>query len=184
MYGLFHRTIREMVNARVGAQSWQRVEDKLSLDASHFISARVYDDALTIDILAESAKVLELSFDDLLEQFGVFWIHSTSSGQYKGIMEFTGRTLPEFLTNMDRMHTSVRVAMPNAVTPLFSVISSDESNVIVQYQSERSGLNPLVVGLLKGLLTYFHLTGSVDQIENFDGSPVFRVTFEKSLSDD
>lgn len=54
--------------------------------------------------------------------------------------------------------------MPNARAPSFTVTQVQENTLILQYRSQRQGLEPLIKGLLLGLLNRFQLYGEVQQI--------------------
>jgi hypothetical protein len=178
LYGLFHRAIREMMAIKLGPPRWAELERKLGLGAADYITARVYDDAQTIGICSACADALDQNFADFLLEFGAFWIQFAASGPYRGVMQSTGATLPEFLTNLDRMHNTVRLAMPEAQTPLFELLENRGDSLLVEYSSPREGLEPLVAGLLEGLLDYFGQQGKVTQLDG-EQARLFRIQLDR-----
>jgi hypothetical protein len=94
-------------------------------------------------------------------------------------MDFTGRDLGTFLKNLDRMHHSVAAVMPKARLPSFTLIEQSSGHFLVQYRSERTGLEPFVGGLLEGLLEWFELTGNVEQVNYKSNTAHFLITLSQ-----
>lgn len=164
-----------MVTQRVSAKAWLDIEQQLGLGAADFITARVYADEQTIALASACATKLDLDLSEFFEQFGEFWVGFAVAGPYRGVMQATGRTLPEFLANLDNMHVTVRSAMPDAQTPFFDLVEQNDDQLLVRYRSDRQGLEPLVKGLLVGLIAYFGLTGTVTPFTGPDGDSLFRL---------
>ena len=71
------------------------------------------------------------------------------------MLDASGKTLREFLENLDSLHARVALTMPQLRPPRFRLIPVDDSTMTLQYHSTRQGLAPMVVGLLKGLAIRF-----------------------------
>ena len=82
-------------------------------------------------------------------------------GAYGSIINFTGSDLVTLLRNLDRMHHTVRITLPAAIVPSFVVIEETAEAICVEYRSEREGLEPMVEGLLEGLIDRFGLKADV-----------------------
>ncbi len=161
MYGMMHRAIRQMVTERAGSEVWQGIERELGVGPAEFISAIVHPDELTVAMLAAAAERLGLSMHACMRAFGRYWVHFAERGPYGAMMDFVGQDIVSFIANLDRMHQAVRVAMPGAQVPQFTMKCSEERRLLVRYRSTRSGFEPMVQGLLEGLLERFGHTGSV-----------------------
>lgn len=159
---------------KLGESAWTELERKLGLGAADYITARVYADEQTIAMCSACADALGQDLPDFFVDFGRYWISFAVSGPYRGVMHSTGATLPEFLTNLDRMHTTIRMAMPEAQTPLFALLERHDDSLLVEYRSPRAGLEPLVLGLLTGLLDHFDEQGTVIRVDG-EGSRLFRI---------
>jgi len=177
MYGMIHRGIRAMVIEELGEAEWNRLEQELGIGPNELISMSVYDDAMTIAILSGAANRLGQSIEACLGSFGRYWVKFAERGSYGHIMDFTGRDLVGFIENLDRMHQAVLAAMPAARVPSFSVIRQGVGEVRVKYHSERSGLEPFVVGLLHGLLERFGHEGEVKQVASQSNSIEFDLVY-------
>jgi len=62
-----------------------------------------------------------------------------------------GRDLPQFLGNLDAMHSRIALSMPELRPPSFAVTQLAPGLLQVVYRSHRCGLGPMVQGLLEGL---------------------------------
>ena len=175
MYGLIHRYLKDHIIDSAGEDVWRSIATELRISPADLISQQVYDDALTFDLVEIASRRLGRSVDDCLSAFGRFWVMRVSQDTYRAVMDFTGRDLATFLKNLDRMHHSVAAAMPKARLPSFTLIEQDSGHFLVQYRSERNGLEPFVSGLLEGLLEWFSLTGEVQRLGSDNNAAEFLI---------
>ncbi len=77
-----------------------------------------------------------------------------------------GSTLNDFLDNLDSMHARIGSTMPDLIPPSFRRETVDESSSILHYASERPGLAPMVVGLLKGLASRFEIDLDIQSLDS------------------
>ncbi len=178
MYGMIHRGIRFMVEQELGENIWDEICSKHAIGPEHLISAHTYDDDVTIGILQGAADRFGLQLPELLQTFGRYWIKFAERGSYGAMMDFTGKDLATFVANLDRMHQAVVVAMPAARVPSFRLAERSESELVIEYRSERAGLELFVVGLLEGLLIRFGQCGSVACLSGTATPGTFRVTLD------
>ncbi len=161
MYGMIHRAIRQMVIDEAGPERWASIERRHGVGPQDMISAHVYEDALTVALLQSAADELGMALPDCLRAFGHYWIRFAERGSYGALMDFTGRDLPSFIANLDRMHQAVQAAMPAARVPSFTLAEARPDRIRVEYRSEREGLEPFVEGLLAALVERFGQRGTV-----------------------
>jgi guanylate cyclase soluble subunit beta len=173
---LIHRYLKDHIIDSAGEEVWQSIATELRISPADLISQEVYDDALTFELVEVASRRLGRSVGDCLTAFGRFWVMRVSRDTYRAVMDFTGRDLATFLKNLDRMHHSVAAVMPRSRLPSFTLIEQDEEHFLVQYRSERSGLEPFVEGLLEGLLEWFKLTGDVLQVKSDNIAAEFLIT--------
>lgn len=177
MYGMIHRGLRQMLTETQGQEAWDEIEASVGTGPEHLISANCYDDRLTIGMIEHVAAQMGQSFNELLQNFGRYWIQFAASGPYGTMMNFTGRDLPDFIRNLDRMHRALQDVMPSAQMPSFRVADETDQRLLVEYHSTRSGLEPFVTGLLEGLLLRFDKIGTVQEIESHNENRLFEMTF-------
>lgn len=182
MYGMVHRAVRQMVVEREGSKAWHEIELAAGVSATEMVGLVVYDDAVTLRILGAASERLGTTTSQVLEDFGRYWLNFIDNKAYRSIMDYAGKDLVSLLTNLDRLHAAVLAAMPKARVPSFTVLESDDQGVLVRYQSQRRGLEPMVTGLLLGLLDKFDLEGTVEAMPATDGSIDFKVTHRQKKS--
>ncbi|MEY3876941.1 MAG: hypothetical protein RLZZ191_624 [Pseudomonadota bacterium] len=93
-------------------------------------------------------------------------------------MNFTGQDLASFIENLDRLNLAVGAAMPGARLPSFTTISKAPGQLMVEYRSDRTGLEQFVLGLFDGLITRFGATGDVQIAEHKADSIIFELQYQ------
>lgn len=164
MYGMINRAVKDLIVERFGADTWDRIRHKAGVTETEFLSMEQYDDATTYSLVAASSEELGVSAEEILQAFGEYWIEYTGAAGYGEIMRAAGNSLPEFLGNLDQLHTRIRFGMPQLRPPSFRVSEEADGSLLLRYTSHREGLAPLVVGLIKGLAKRFGETAEVSLI--------------------
>ncbi len=178
MYGMIHRAMRQMVQEELGEDAWLALEQKLEIGPTELLTGMVYDDALTLDIVSEAAARLNLSVEQCLEAFGQYWVRFAGQGSLSSIMKFTGQNLANFITNLDRLHLAVGAAMPGARLPAFTTLENAPGHLVVEYHSDRVGLEPFVKGLLQGLMDRFQTRGEIAVVRRGEKSITFDIRYQ------
>ena len=151
MYGLINKAVEGLVRSKFGDATWDRIRTRAGLPDEPFISMEQYDDKTTYDLVGAASAELGAPAEAILEEFGVYWVKYTGEAGYGELMKGAGKTLPEFLKNLDQMHTRIKLSFPHLAPPSFRVSDETASSLKLHYYSKRPGLAPLVVGLLRGL---------------------------------
>lgn len=162
MYGMVNKAIEGMVCANHGEIVWEKIKAKAGVDIDAFISNEPYDDDITYRLVAAASAVLVLPADEILQVFGRYWVLETAQKDYGPLMRSSGRGLPEFLKNLDHMHTRVRMMFPKLVPPRIAISDVTEATLVLHYYSHRQGLAPFVVGLVEGLGEMFSTPAIVE----------------------
>jgi hypothetical protein len=169
MYGLINKAVEGLVRSKFGDETWARIRTRAGLPDEPFLSMEQYADKTTYDLVAAASLELGVPAEAILEEFGLYWIRYTAEAGYGELMKSAGRTLPEFLRNLDQMHTRVKLSFPQLQPPSFAVTEETATSLTLHYYSERAGLAPLVVGLLKGLGERFRLALEI-RVRRVDGT--------------
>jgi hypothetical protein len=165
MYGLVNRAVEGLVVEKFGAQTWQRICERAELRDPKFVAMDAYDDAVTYALVAAASEELALSPAQVLEAFGEYWTAYTIEEGYGDLLSMMGDSLEDFLENLDSMHARIGGSMPDLVPPSFEREAQDDGSSILHYRSDREGLWPMVVGLLKGLAKRFDVAIEVTRLE-------------------
>lgn len=178
MYGMIHRGIRSMMHAKLGEEAWFALEKKIGIGPTELLTGMVYDDTLTLEIISEAAARLNLTADECLFEFGRYWIDYASRGSLAAVMQLTGQDLASFISNLDRLHLSVGMAMPDARLPNFKLVLNEPGYLKVEYHSQRTGMEDFVSGLLYGLVERFGLVGDVSIADDTADKVVFEIRYQ------
>ncbi|MCA8963350.1 MAG: heme NO-binding domain-containing protein [Planctomycetes bacterium] len=165
MYGLVNRAIEGLVCEKFGKESWQNICRRAGLGDPSFLAMEAYDDAITYSLVGAASAELGLDPAAILEAFGTYWTSYTIEEGYGDLLSMMGNTLEDFLDNLDSMHTRVGGTMPELVPPSFDREPQPDGSSILHYRSEREGLAPMVLGLLKGLAQRFDVKIHIEQLE-------------------
>ena len=163
VYGLVNQGLQDYVSSIGGDALWRSVRKAGGVETEMFVSANTYSDTMTYDLVDAASRVLGMPADELLRAFGKHWILYTARRGYGAIFDTMGRTLAEFLGNLDMMHTRLSLSLPNLRPPAFVCEPLENDRIRVEYRSERDGLAPMVVGLLEGLAEMYGLEVTVSQ---------------------
>jgi len=165
MYGLVNQAIQGLVTSRFGADVWDRIKSDAGVEVDTFLSMEPYDDSITYDLVGSASAALEMPAADVLRAFGEYWVLETAAKGYGDLMKAAGRTLPEFITNLDQLHSRVLMTFPNLRPPSFQCTPVGPGELHLQYLSEREGLEPFVEGLIAGLGKHFGTEVDVTMIQ-------------------
>ena len=158
MYGLIHQAIRGCVEEHHGHEVWESIQSGLPHTESIFTSMKAYDDEVTFSLVGAASLAVKLEPAEFMRQFGRYWVLRTSLQSYGMIMQLGGKTIGEFLSNLDSMHEQVALSFVNLRQPSFRVKSNNDDTIVLEYHSVREGLGPFVEGLLQGLAEHFNET--------------------------
>ena len=168
MYGLVNRAIEGLVRRDFGDDVWNRVVERAGVGQSGFVAMEVYDDAVTYGLVGAASQELKLAPEVLLEAFGEYWTTYTIEEGYGATLDLMGDSLEAFLDNLDELHARVGSSMPGLVPPSFSREVVGQDDWVLHYVSEREGLAPMVIGLLRGLARRFDESVAIEQLAGDD----------------
>ncbi|MEY4669728.1 MAG: hypothetical protein RL518_2427 [Pseudomonadota bacterium] len=164
MYGLINEGIRELVTRLAGAEAWEAISLEAGVEPEGFEPLCPYDDTLTFKLVKLTAEKLQLSQEEVLTRYGHYWITYTAESGYGDLMRLFGPDLRTCVANLNRMHAHMGSMMPALTPPRFTVETPSEDQMLVHYYSQRTGLAPMVTGLLQGLAEKYGDTISVTHI--------------------
>ena len=161
MHGLVNQGIHDLAVQLGGEQLWGDIRAAAGVEVDNFIGMDNYLDDVTYRLVQGASSVLGISQSDVLHAFGKHWILYTARRGYGPIFDTMGRTLPEFLANLDAMHARLSLSMPELRPPSLVCEQRTDQQLRLEYWSDRPGLAPMVLGLLSGLGELFEVSLSV-----------------------
>jgi len=155
MYGLVNKALQDLVESKHDQATWHRILERAGVRQSFFVWNEPYDDSVTYSLVAAASAELGQPAESVLEDFGVHWVLHTAQESYGPLMKAAGRSLPEFLHYLPRLHDRVVLLFPDLKLPEFEILEEGEDWLVLGYWSFREGLQPFVGGLVKGLAQMF-----------------------------
>lgn len=172
MYGMIHQAARDLAVARLGEAEWERLLAREGLSGRHFIGVEYYSDAETMRLVSLISERLGCDMAETFYHFGRYWIDFAGASAYGRVLQMAGGDLETFISNLDRMHASIKSNMPRAALPSFEVVESGPAAIEVLYRSERQRLEPFVHGILSAVAERFGEAVRVSYVER-DGGVLF-----------
>jgi len=151
MYGLVNKAVQDLVVTQFGQEKWNEIKRKADTGVESFIGMRPYPDEVTYNLVGAASEVLGLPTDKILEAFGEYWILYTAKEGYGELLDMCGSTFVEFLQNMNNLHGRIQLSFPKLKPPVLECSNISDDSMRLHYHTDREGLAPMVVGLLKGL---------------------------------
>jgi hypothetical protein len=156
MYGLVNKAVVDLVVSKFGQDTWNAIKQKAEVDIDVFVSMDGYPDDVTYRLVGAASEILKIPPEKVLEAFGEYWVLYTAKEGYGPMLDASGKTLREFLENLDALHARVALSMPALKPPRFRLVPVDDATMLLEYHSMRQGLAPMVIGLLNGLSIRFN----------------------------
>ncbi|MBW1808749.1 MAG: heme NO-binding domain-containing protein [Deltaproteobacteria bacterium] len=155
MKGIINKGIQELVEAKFGAQAWEKVRELAKCEELFFSVSEDYPDQTTQNLVTAVCEVSGLSLETVLLDFGKFWVSNTAVETYPTFFKLAGKTAREFLLNMDRVHKQVTKNIHNAKPPSFEYEEFPDGRLLMHYRSER-GLCTILRGIILGVGVFFN----------------------------
>jgi hypothetical protein len=178
MYGLVNKAVEQLVKVQFGEDKWIEIKNRAGVDGN-FVAMGSYPDEVTYKLVGAASEVLGAPAEAILEAFGEHWIQYTVDEGYGSMMSLYGDSVFEFLHNMNSLHSQIRLTFPELKPPSITCDELPGGQLQVNYISERDGLAPMLVGLLKGLGKRFGTPVEVEAVV-LENAPVGHATYTVS----
>jgi hypothetical protein len=166
MYGMVNKAIQTLIINKYGENKYQEILKKAGVNVDVFLGMEQYPDEITYQLVGATSEILDISASEFLEKLGIFWVEYTSSGSYKDIFDMSGDDFVTFLLNLNDLHTRVSSILSELKPPSFKCTNIEKNSLHLHYYSDRAGLAPMVIGLVKGLGKKFNTGVKVEQISH------------------
>jgi len=157
MFGLINRAIADHILREFGEERWREVAELAGIPDEPIISMERYPDEVTYRLVQAASTHLGVESADIMRLVGRHWMLYTAEVGYGELLRGAGRTIAEFVGNLNTLHTRVQLSLPHLVPPSITLENIADSSMMVHYRSTRRGLTPLALGILEGLGTRFGL---------------------------
>lgn len=140
MYGMVNNAIRSFILENHGSDVWADVCANAGIDSGEFAAVLPYDDAVSLEIVGQSATTTGRTMEALLHDIGRYWVGFAGRSSFGPLINFGGGHFEEFLGNLDAMHSKIKASLPQLEPPSFHVETLSDGLVRVSYRSTREGL--------------------------------------------
>ena len=116
MYGLVFAVFESFILQTFDTQRWHDIKSKAncSTEDGGFISKEYYDDKELVDLALAASEILNIPINSALEAFGVYFATYLYTNGYDGLLRSNGRTLRQWLSNLNGMHEYLGKKFPKA----------------------------------------------------------------------
>lgn len=151
MYGMINQAILEFLCEEYGTERSDAVRARAACEEKNFASMQQYPDEVSYALIGAASEILGEPADVILDKVGEYWVGFALRSDYADLLWMAGRTLPEVLQNLDHLHTRIGQSFQQMEPPSFWCDDITEGSLVLHYASERAGLGPMVIGLVRGL---------------------------------
>ncbi|GFS53639.1 guanylate cyclase soluble subunit beta-1 [Nephila pilipes] len=160
MYGFVNHALEILIVRNFGEEMWEKIKAEAQIVMEgQFLVRLIYEDEITYHIVFAAEKCLGIKAADILELFGRNFFDFCQESGYDRILKVLGATPRDFLQNLDALHDHLATIYPGMRAPSFRCTERPaDGALILHYYSERAGLEPIVIGLVKAVASKLHNT--------------------------
>ncbi|XP_060762619.1 guanylate cyclase soluble subunit beta-2-like, partial [Neoarius graeffei] len=146
-YGFINTCLKSLVIDTFGEDIWNKLRDEAGVQDT-FMTYEVYKDDITMRLVAEACKLLDVEASAVLKQFGEYFFEFCKRSGYDHMLRTLGGNLFEFIENLDALHGYLSLSYKEMNAPSFRVEKNCNGTMLLHYYSDRSGLCHIVPGII------------------------------------
>lgn len=178
MHGVVNQAIEGLIIEKFGKEAWEEICVASNCQDTTFYNNQNYSDSLTYNLAINASKILQINLDDLLFEFGRYWVLTIANEKYNALLRSVGTNLTDFLIQLPNFHSRVMLYYPNIIPPEFKVKVISPTLIQLHYYSKRPGLECFVTGILDGLKTFFQSNCTIRLLEKGNEGEYHQLLFE------
>jgi len=177
MYGLVNKGLQDFIVEKFGGPLWEDIRVQVGWQGQDFDVMGSYPDSTTYAIVSALSSRTGTEAGDLLRSFGSYWVTFVVNEGFSDLLSLLGSDLRTCIGNLNLMHSRLGMLMKNLLPPRFQSKDQPDGSIIVEYDSKRPGLAPMVHGLLEGMVAHFSGSATVRYLgrDSLTGSERFAV---------
>ena len=171
MHGLINRAVQDFMRDSYGAEAWLCAVRSAGLEAADFEPMLIYDDAVTEQIVAAVAGVLQRRPSDVLEDIGHYLVTHERMAHLRRLLRFGGVDFAEVVQSLDDLPDWARLAVEDLRLPPLEVRESGPGGWLLRLQGAPRGSGYAAVGMLRamaddyGTLAFVEYQGAMEGAE-------------------
>lgn len=171
MHGLINRALQTFVCQTYGDDRWRDVAQTAELGFTEFESMLMYDDDLTVRVLAALCDGLGRPQAEVLEDLGTYLVSNPHVEALRRLLRFGGVTYVEFLHSLDDLPDRARLAVGDLHLPRMELREYAAGQFLLSCGPGLPGFGWVMMGVLRtmaddyGALVLLEHDGMRDQAE-------------------
>lgn len=171
MHGLINRSFESFLKTTYGSSIWNEVADRTGVSRQGFEALRLYEDALSAQLLQHATDVLERPSDAVLEDFGIYLVSHPTTEALRRLLRFGGASFAEFLQTLDELPDRARLAVPDLDLPNLDLRDTAQGCYTLTCAWRFEGAGHVIAGALRtmaddyGALVYLEYVGGQAGVE-------------------
>ncbi len=166
MYGLVNQSIVGLVTDNFGTETWESIRLKAGVEDEFFLANKIYDDEITFKLVVASSEILGISVENVLREFGKYWVLKIAKEKYGKLMDYAGNSFLDFMDQLPNFHSRVMLLYPEIIPPEFLMERIDENSFLLHYYSKRIGLGGFMTGLIEGLAIMYETNCEIEEVSS------------------
>nr|XP_015219629.1 PREDICTED: guanylate cyclase soluble subunit beta-2-like [Lepisosteus oculatus] len=154
MYGFINTCLKSLVVEKFGEETWEKLRIQAEVEDT-FMTYEVYDDVITLRLVKEACKMLNVSSEVVLKLFGEYFFSFCKMSGYDRMLRTLGGNLMEFIENLDALHSYLALSYQEMNAPSFRVERREDGKMLLHYYSDRRGLCHIVPGIIEAVAKDF-----------------------------
>uniref|UniRef100_A0A8C3SNU1 guanylate cyclase n=1 Tax=Chelydra serpentina TaxID=8475 RepID=A0A8C3SNU1_CHESE len=135
-------------------ETWEKLRTQAEVQDT-FMTYTVYDDVITLKLIQEACKILNVSEDVVLKLLGEYFFTFCKMSGYDRMLQTLGGNLTEFIENLDALHSYLALSYQEMNAPSFRVEKRTDGTMLLHYYSDRRGLCHIVPGIIESVARDF-----------------------------
>ncbi|XP_066563688.1 guanylate cyclase soluble subunit beta-2 [Amia ocellicauda] len=153
-YGFINTCLKSLVVEKFGEETWEKLRIQAEVQDT-FMTYEVYDDVITLRLVNEACKMLNVSSEVVLKLFGEYFFSFCKESGYDRMLRTLGGNLMEFIENLDALHSYLALSYQEMNAPSFRVERRKDGEMLLHYYSDRRGLCHIVPGIIEAVAKDF-----------------------------
>lgn len=151
MHGLVNRSLERFARDTYGAELWNRVAAESQTGFESFEAMLIYDDAVSLAVIAELSKQLTKPETELLEDVGTYLVSHENMAGIRRLLRFSGNTFIDFLMSLEDLKGRVELALPDLDFPRLRLREHAPGRYNVLCHAPHSMFSHVLVGVLRAM---------------------------------
>jgi hypothetical protein len=151
MHGLINRALENFLRDTYGNAVWCHIRSIAALPFDSFEPLRIYDPALTCQVVTAAAQVLARPAETILEDMGTFLVSHRSGERVRRLLRFGGVGFADFLNSLEELPARARLALPELALPEMRVEEGAGGEFALRLAEPFPGAGYVLMGLLRAM---------------------------------